>query len=123
MIGWSPDRIGIDIEKNDRIFKGIKLLRRFSNVKNDQKFRELTCKELNQIFLKDWVIKEACYKWQEEKNTFDIFNWNSENDLTYANKLQKEKKVKVNFINYKFWYISVASNRQILTRYPIICCN
>lgn len=121
LIGWSPNRLGIDIERKDRSFKAKKLLKRISMVYEEKSLKGLSSKDLNQLFLKDWVIKEACYKWQETKNVFDIFNWHLENDISYAKNLQRKMQVKVNLIKYKSWYISVANNSTGLIKYPIIC--
>ncbi len=111
IVGWSMERIGIDIERADR------KIGRIDNFKklflDDIKLLNTKIKSKNSIrseILDFWVIKESLVKW-ERSSIFDgLQNWKIFKSCNYAINRKSGLKVKIQKIEINNWKIGIASN-------------
>tara|TARA_A100001388_G_C28774424_1_gene506284 strand:- start:1877 stop:2518 length:642 start_codon:yes stop_codon:yes gene_type:complete len=122
VVAWCMEKIGIDVEREDRQIKSI------SNFKNlfleDIKFLENKTTDKNLLrsqILDLWVLKESLVKW-EKSSIFDgLQNWKLFKSYNYALNRKSGLKVQIQNINFNDWKIGIASNH---TRnlYPLQVC-
>ena len=123
LIGWSTEKIGVDIETKYRNFEANKIMQRFYC--NDE------INELNLIKNKDklriavmklWLLKESSIKLQHGSIASDLLNWQINlNEKISINKIAKLQLYTYCF-EYKDWYIGTASqNIKIKELETIIC--
>ena len=121
LIGWSIEKIGVDLERADRSFNAPKIMFNFYSHKENLLLNNFKGEELRKKVLKYWVSKEAAIKCQKGVIFKDIKNWfYSERKNTITNKLEFKKNFSL-FINYKDWYISIASNNCLKDVSSIMC--
>ncbi len=121
LIGWSMDKIGVDIERKDRKIKSSKIIKRFFSDNEKLKLLNLKVDNLDQEFIKTWVLKESAIKWQYGNIANGISEWEISNDLKYA--INNKLNLKLNTLQFKFkdWSIGVASLNDIDKIYPLLC--
>ena len=123
LIGWSTEKIGVDIETKNRNFEANKIMQRFYC--NDE------INELNLIKNKDklriavmklWLLKESSIKLQHGTIANDLLNWQINlNEKIAINKIAK-LQLYCSCFEYKDWYIGTASqNIKIKELETIIC--
>ena len=101
LIGWSPEKIGVDIERTDRSFKANQIqMRFFSEIEKKDLFR-FQAKELRAEVLKQWVIKEAAIKWQKGSLTRDLSQWIFSTEKEIALHQSLGLKINLNFLHYE----------------------
>ena len=71
-IAWNRERIGIDIERKDRIFNYEKLAKKYFNKINKGDNQNIYNKNM---ILKQWSAIEAAVKWENGKLAKDLKNW------------------------------------------------
>ncbi len=123
LIGWSPEKIGVDIERKDRQFQAHKLSKRFFSQYENCEIENLTPSQAKELVLKRWVIKEAAIKWQSGKIATNINQWIWKNKSAFAYHKKLGHKVKVYEHIHDQWTYAIALDGDSLTRKPIICLN
>ena len=76
LVGWSPNRIGVDIERADRLFNAEKITNRYFSKQENNTLNNLNQEDLRSAVLEKWVIKEAAIKWQRGSILKDFSKWN-----------------------------------------------
>lgn len=112
-VGWSKDRIGVDIERVDRKLDCTEIANRFFDEKVCLRLEGLSEDLLKERILKIWVIKESLIKWQNGTLFRGLKEWEiDEKSLTASN---KNVKSNVNIHNLRFlkWEIGIASSLDI----------
>lgn len=121
VIGWSIEKIGVDVERIDRFFEAKKILNKFFSNCERKLLQHLNDKDLNSEVLKLWVRKEAAIKWQKGSIFSDLSKWVFKcSTNTMENKVDGYK-LRSLFYNHENWYISVASGINLGEENPIIC--
>ena len=123
LIGWSPGKIGVDIERKDRQFQAYKLSKRFFTQYENCEIENLTPIQAKQLVLKRWVIKEAAVKWQRGKIANNINQWIWKNNSSFAYHKKHGHKVKVYEQIHDKWIYAIALEEDSLIIKPIICLN
>ncbi|WP_288247119.1 4'-phosphopantetheinyl transferase superfamily protein [uncultured Prochlorococcus sp.] len=123
LIGWSIEKIGVDIERIDRRFNAKGIMKRFyledeikelNLIKNSEEFR----KEV----MKLWVTKESSLKWSQDTIASDLLNWQIK--LLENKAFNKSLNLNLNAycLKYKNWFLGAASKFvRIDNTYPLIC--
>ena len=123
LIGWASGRIGVDIERNDRKLKALKLSKRFFNQCEDCELNHLTARQAKDLVIKKWVVKEAAIKWQRGKIATNIDQWVWKNKSPFAYHQKLGYRVKVYEKNHDKWIFAIALDEGSVTQKPIICLN
>ena len=121
LIGWSNEKIGVDIERSDRKFSAKKICSRYYSHKEKQYLNNLTDKEFNCAVLEKWIAKESCIKWQKGSIHSDLVEWIISEPVKYAIHNTIKYKVGVKCIDFGPWIISIASEKTLEMKRPIIC--
>jgi len=122
-IGWSPKRIGVDIERIDRRFNPEKLAKRYFSKKEIDTLNDLRKEDLRIATLQNWVIKEAAIKWQQASLAGNISEWNfckTSNLMIHAS---LGHKIGLHRIEYDSWYIAITYDHKFHLHTPIACLN
>ena len=123
LIGWSSEKIGVDIERNDRKLNAHKLSKRFFTKYENHEIENLTSSQAKEEVLKRWVVKEAAIKWQSGKIANNLSQWMWKNNSSFAFNQKLGYKVKVYKQNYDEWIYAIALNGTSIINEPIICIN
>ena len=123
LIGWSSEKIGVDIERKDREFHAHKLSKRFFSEDENRGIENLTSSQAKEEVLKRWIIKEAAIKWHNGKISNNLSQWIWENNSSFAYHKKFGHKVKVYRQSYKEWTYAIALNENSIINKPIICIN
>ena len=123
LIGWSNEKLGVDIERKDRKFQAHKLSRRFFNKNENCQIENLPPSQAKEQVLKKWVVKEAAIKWQSGKISTNLNQWIWENDSSFAYHKKLGYKVKVYRESYDKWTYAIALDGGSVIPKPIICIN
>ena len=110
LIGWSKNKIGIDIENKNR------------QIKNDKIFEKIFTKNEKKIFLSDaikssenliryWTLKESAIKWQRSSIYKELKNWEIESNKKKIFNLKNNIRLDIETINYKNWIVSTATQK------------
>lgn len=121
LIGWSPKKIGVDLERIDRNFKVDKLIKRFLSKLEIENLLKLTKEEKRLKFIKQWVMKEAAIKWQRGSILEDFSQWKLFHNSSQAIHQSQGYKIDLYFISYKYWFIAIAFDKAIHKSKPIFC--
>ena len=123
LIGWSSERIGVDIERSDRNFQADKLSKRFFTQYENSEIENLTPSQTKEQVLKRWVVKEAAIKWQSGKISTNLSEWIWENNSSFAYHKNLGYQVKVYSQKHKKWIYAIALNGDSMISNPITCIN
>ena len=110
LVGWSSNRIGVDIERSDRIFDANAISQRFYCKEEQIQLALIKPKEYRLEALKLWVAKEASIKWQNGSIAKDISSWRISKNLEEAYHKLQNKKINILSLEYKSWYLAIAHN-------------
>ena len=118
-IGWSKDKIGVDIEKTNRKFKFRNLLERYFLEEEKKELEKLSDEKLRLSVLNLWVLKEAAIKWQKGTIVKDLSLW--EIDKKYTSAYHRSLKISLNtFHIFKdSWILGVAHDSGKLNKEDI----
>lgn len=114
-VGWSDKKIGVDIERSDRIFDAYAVSNLFYCNKEREQLDLFTKENYRLETLKLWVSKEASIKWQKNGSiSKDISNWIiSQNNKEAYHKLL-DLKINIFSYEYKSWYLALAYNSNMI---------
>jgi len=121
LIGWSTEKIGVDVEKRDRKFEAHKLSKRFFSNNENAEIENFTESMAKKEVLKKWVVKEAAIKWQNSKISTDLNQWIWLNNSCFAYHKSLGHKVKVYIDNYDKWVYAIVLNKNTTISNPVVC--
>ncbi len=121
LIGWSAEKIGVDIERKDRKLHAHKLSKRFFHKYENREIENLTSSQAKEEVLRRWVVKEAAIKWQSGKISNNLSQWIWDNNSSFAYHKKLKYKVKVYKQTYDQWTYAIALNGTTMINEPIIC--
>ena len=75
LLAWSPWRIGVDLEWQQRRIAAELLARRFFPPQEWQQLQSQAPPEREALVLESWVRKEAAIKWQRSSLATDLRHW------------------------------------------------
>ena len=119
-IAWHHQKIGIDIERNDRKFNYKALAKKYFRVDN------ISNKVINydrKFVLKEWCELEAAIKWDNGKLAKDIRNWKYINGANYLTHKTKKIKLKIDHLLFLNWNIALAYKEIRSFCFESIICN
>ena len=121
LVGWSPKKLGIDLERTNRSFNAENLVKRFFSQREKDLLKSCTKDNFHQNVLSRWVIKEAAIKWQQGSIYNDLAEWESSRQYNLA--LHKKLNLTVNtkLIIYSSWLIAIAYDEKFHKNQPILC--
>ena len=108
LVGWSSDKIGVDLERNDRLLAANKLANRFFTQEELLHLKNVEPSKINSKVLEKWVLKEAVIKWQRGKISKDLTQWNINQESTIASHNKLNYKTNISFKHYRDWFIGIA---------------
>ncbi len=121
LIGWSRQKIGVDIERTDRSFQARNLMNRYFSNEEKSYLSYVANEELRVAILHQWLRKEAAIKWQRGNIAKDLSQWNIPNESWIAKHKQSGQKVSIKKIHYGPWSMAIAcGDKEIKT--PLIIC-
>jgi phosphopantetheine--protein transferase-like protein len=123
LIGWSLEKIGVDIERKDRKLDAKKLSKRFFTKYENREIETLTSSQVKEAVLKRWVVKEAAIKWQSGKISNNLNQWIWEKNSSFAYNEKLGYKVKVYEQTHDQWMFAIALDEDSMTHKPIIFLN
>ena len=123
LIGWSSEKIGVDIERKDRKLQAHKLSKRFFTKNENKEIEILPPRQAKEEVLRRWVVKEAAIKWQSGKISNNLSQWIWENNSSFAYHKKLGHKVKVYEQSYEECTYAIALNENSIINKPIICIN
>ena len=122
VVAWSMERIGIDIERNDRKISHIDNFQKL--FLNDLKLtdnKNIDRKVLRSEILDLWVIKESLVKWEKSSIFGGMQHWKLFKSLNYATNSKSGLKVKIQNMDFNEWKIGIATNHS-RNFYPLQIC-
>jgi phosphopantetheinyl transferase len=113
IIGWSKNKIGIDIENSNRKILDKRIAKRFFNEKDNLRINNMKEDLLKKVLLKTWVMKESLIKWQNGNLLKGLKNWNIDDEFKIAIYKNEKLKAHVKNIRFKSWEIGLASSSKL----------
>ena len=110
LLGWSSQRIGIDLERHERSFAAEALCRRFFCADDRDALLRLAAAELRPAVLQHWIAKEAAIKWQRGSLAHDLLAWSWSGSDEVANHTRCGWRVGIRHHQWQDWLIAVAGN-------------
>ena len=84
-IGWSSNKIGVDIERKDRKFQFKNVSERYFFKRRKKSYlKNLKADKLRLSILNLWVLKEASIKWQKGTIIRDLSLWKINKNYNFA---------------------------------------
>ncbi len=123
LLGWSDEKLGVDIERTDRTFEAQAIANRFFNKKEIEILSNLNKENMRLNVLEHWVVKEAAIKWQRGKLIQGLIDWSWDKKNNIAINRRLNYKLNINQLKYKEWHIAISSNKLKSKCYPMICIN
>ncbi len=122
IVGWSMERIGIDIERADRKIEHLENFKKiFLDDINLLKTKIKSKNSLRSQILDFWVLKESLVKWERSSIFNGLQNWKILKSGNYAINKHSGLKVRIQNIDIKHWKIGIASNH-FRNIYPLQVC-
>ena len=113
LIGWSKNKIGVDIENYNRNSLNINVAKRFLNEKDNLRIQHMSEDILKKVLLKIWVIKESLIKFHNENLFKGLKNWYIDDNFKIANHKNEKLKLNIKNIRFKSWEIGLASSKKL----------
>ena len=122
LIGWSKNRIGIDIEINSAKRNTSKVFKKIFSEYEIQKMQLRYKKSFNKLFLEGWTAKESAIKWLriKENNKINDWQWNYSNNSIFN--IPRKINLDIFKLQYKEFIISV-SYKSKFSRSSIMLCS
>ena len=113
LIGWSKNKIGVDIEKSNNPFLDKTIINRFFNEEDKLRIKVSSQVLQKKEMLKIWVIKESLIKWQMGDFFIGLKDWNIDHELKIATNNKTKVKVNINSLRFKSWEIGISSSAKL----------
>ena len=120
LIGWSRYKLGVDIERENRLFSSQAIANKYFSNKEKKALTFFDENSFHNKTLDLWVKKEAAIKWQEGTLLRDLPKWICSLESSKAYHSSLKKKINIYSIKFINWYISVATE-QDLNNNIILC--
>ena len=121
LIGWSTEKIGIDIERKDRDIKYHKIMEKYYSEHEIQNIFNLKNNKQQLEFKKYWILKEAAIKWQRGNIAKEIKHWEIINKKKNALNTNLNQYLNTHIIEYKFWLLGLAVKSDFALIDPLLC--
>ncbi len=121
IIGWSSERIGVDIERSDREFKADKLANRYFSNEEKEEVKGLKKDAIRSEVLDRWVTKEAAIKWQRGKIASNLNQWHWQKKLSLMSHKSLKHEINIYKSTYNQWTFALAYDKRIYQWDPILC--
>ena len=108
-VAWSPDAVGVDLERSDRRFPAAALADRFFEAADRRELDGLSGEPLRWAVLKQWVAKEALIKMQRGSLAVDLSRWRCGADACQGVHPELVDPVPVLRLQLNGWLMAVAS--------------
>ena len=108
-VAWSPDAVGVDLERSDRRFPAAELADRFFEAADRRELDGLSGEPLRWAVLKQWVAKEALIKMQRGSLAVDLSRWRCGADACQGVHPELVDPVPVLRLQLNGWLMAVAS--------------
>ena len=108
LVAWSPDAVGVDLERCDRCFPAAALADRFYCAEDRRELDGLAGETLRMAVLKQWVAKEALIKMQRGSLALDLSRWRCGADACQGLHPDLEHPVPVHRLQLEGWLMAVA---------------
>jgi 4'-phosphopantetheinyl transferase len=108
LLGWSSQRIGVDLERHDRSFAAEALCRRFFCADDRDALLRLAAAERRPAVLQHWITKEAAIKWQRGKLATDLDQWSLSETIGMAVHRSLGLRLKVHYNSVGDWCLAVV---------------
>ena len=109
-IGWSSNKIGVDIERKDRKFQFKNVSERYFFKEEKKELEKLKADKLRLSILNLWVLKEASIKWQKGTIIRDLSLWKINKNYNFAYHQTLNISLNTFSLNKKSWILGVAHN-------------
>ena len=120
VVAWHKEKIGIDIERIDRIFNYEAISKKyFSKKRNAFKNTNIS----KDLILKKWCGVEAAIKWDKGNLASDLEEWEYQKYDKYIVHKSKKINLKINQMLFFKWTISTAMKDSKNEYLQIIVCN
>ena len=119
LIGWSKEKIGVDLEKNNRLFDYRNLQKKYFYNSEKELISKLNGQKLINELLSLWVLKESAIKWEEGSILKDLVKWKCCKGFV-INTSTKRKLFSYSY-GYKSWILGIVLSSRINTENPITC--
>ena len=120
LIGWSKNKIGIDIENNKRQIKNNKMHEKiFTN--NEKKIFTSDSFKSSEKLIWYWTLKESAIKWQRSSIYKELKNWEIEPNKKKIFNFKNNIRLDIETIFYRNWIISTASQKSENSRSNYLC--
>ena len=121
LLGWSSQRIGVDLERHDRSFAAEALCRRFFCPDDRDALLSLSAAERRPAVLQHWIAKEAAIKWQRGGLATDLDQWSLSETIGMAVHRSLGLRLQVHHINLGDWRLAVVGADFGPGQLPPIC--
>ncbi len=121
LIGWSQQKLGVDLERTDRAFSASALADRYYSEEENIALVSLQGEALRKAVLDRWLCKEAAIKWQRGSLAEDLVNWCCSSDALLIRHKILGYELSVNRLHCRNWSIAVVAMKSELANSPIIC--
>lgn len=115
LLAWSPQPVGVDLERADRAFPADALMRRFFTGAERSDLVALQGERLRREVLDRWLIKEAAIKWQRGTLAGDLRFWEVSSCLGWARHGGQAVEIAAELRSQGDWRMAVAvADKQLL---------
>ena len=121
LVGWSPQRVGVDLERSDRPIAAELLARRYFCADDQAALCHLRGAALRDAVLEQWLSKEAAIKWQRGSLAADLIHWRCGVDSAFAVHELLGHQVDVHRIHHNIWSMAVVSDLSAMSNSPMLC--
>ena len=125
LVGWSAQKLGVDIERADRPIPADQLSRRFFCREDRQALIDLEGKEMRAACLNQWLIKEAAIKWQRGSIPVDLSHWQCDSSDQMAASVAFHRlhgyRLRVQELRHGPWMMALAVDVTVMIQVPILC--
>ncbi|HJN34920.1 MAG: 4'-phosphopantetheinyl transferase superfamily protein [Prochlorococcus sp.] len=121
LVGWSPQRLGVDIERADRSIPADQLSRRFFCSQDRQVIVNLEEEEMRAAVLNQWLIKEAAIKWQRGSIAADLIHWQCDLQASVTFHRCHGYRLRVQGLCHGPWTMALAVDVAGMQQAPMVC--
>ena len=120
LIGWAKNKLGVDIERKDRLFSAKDVSKKFYSSEEICFLENMRDEHYRYNTLKFWVIKEAAIKWQRGNISNDLSKWEVKNNFKLALHNSLEIELKTNLCELECWLIGIAYKNHEIKKKEIV---
>ena len=118
VVAWHKEKIGIDIERKNRIFNFEKIANKYFKRNGENNKNKINKK----LILNQWCAIEAAIKWDKGKLAKDIRQWNYSEEKKELFHEKKNLHLNLQHINFDQWTIALTLKEKLHFN-PITICS